>query len=267
MGSEEPEVDTERHLENTELADEIRAIVRQCVSESIEKQASHLRKIGGDSLNSPNDALVRIEQVNVTINYRGGLRGHGGGLHAVWYFLGTLVTLIIALVTGFYLFENAGRYSPSVNTPFYYGLLVVLGLASALCLFGAMRSTATVSGRYLGAVGEFGGPAALFVAVVAGGLWATQRPAHFDLTVLLRGPGNPAEMAQDASIVIDLRTNRLNAEFAANGIATFKEIPADLRGETIHIYFNSPAFELSRPGSEYTIPSDGPLYLDVKASD
>jgi len=63
----------------------------------------------------------------------------------------------------------------------YYVLLWVLGITSALFLFGVLPSAASISGRQWGANIEIGGPAALAVLVVLGGYEFAKTPKAFSL--------------------------------------------------------------------------------------
>lgn len=100
----------------------------------------------------------------------------------------SLISLAIAFLAGWWIATQADLLGVRFDRA-YYVLLVVLGLSAALMLFGAMRSTARVQGRHVGVAFDVGGPAALFVLVVAGGFWFTQPPDSFNAKLRLRYAG------------------------------------------------------------------------------
>ncbi len=116
---------------------------------------------------------------------------------------------------------------------FFYIVLVVWGLISALVLFGAMRSYATVTHRSAGGAIEIGGPAAIAFLVVVGGFWLVPRTDTFDLTVRPRGPDAP--LVTTGRIRIELGNSSRSEQVHENGEADFKGIPLKYRGTALRI--------------------------------
>src|ERR1039458_5754822 len=71
----------------------------------------------------------------------------------------------------------------------YYVVLLPLGLAVAVCLFGVLQSHATYHGRQLGGKLVLGGPIVAFLLVVILGFVLVPDLSTFPLTVYVHGPG------------------------------------------------------------------------------
>jgi hypothetical protein len=171
--------------------------------------------------------------------------------------------LLVALAVGWYLLANPNLLKANnAAARAYYPLLIFLGLGAAAFLFGAMRSTATISGTHFGAAFEFGGPAALAILVVIGGFWLTKTADSFNLTVRLRSQ----EAITDATETwarIDLGARRDERLFSRDGEVTFSDLPARYLEDELPIVLISKGFRLKEPKPTYKIPADAVLYLDV----
>jgi hypothetical protein len=166
----------------------------------------------------------------------------GSLAYAVVAFLSLGVTLIVAY--GLYL-ANQNAVSSPVLRSFYYVLLWVLGITSALFLFGVLRSTATLSGKQWGAAVDLGGPVVIGVLVVAGGYKFSQLPETFTLTVRLDGPYPVEQMASGAKLWIDLNGRREHDDFASNGQVVILEVPSAFLTDSVPITFESNGFRSS----------------------
>jgi len=142
-------------------------------------------------------------------------------------------------------------------------LLVLLGLCAAAFLFGAMRSVAHLRGSHFGFTLELGGPVVVAALVVFGGFQLTAVPGEFTLTVRLRGPDPPAEMAKEASIVADIEGRRDAREFSGLGEAVVPGIPSRLRNSDIPITFQSKTYRVRDSKTLYRIPPNSVIYIEV----
>jgi len=184
------------------------------------------------------------------------------GLIAVYAVL-SAVGLATALFVGWYIsvhlheFQNQGVVDKA-----YYLLLLILGLAAAAFLFGAMRSTATLQGKHLGVAFDIGGPAAGALLVVVGGFWLTKPPPTFDLTVRLSGPVRSD--ISDTWIEIDLgeRYDRISPDQLGNAID--KQLREDLKQKEVRLKLDSKQYRLSEPNKIYTMPTDNVLRVSVE---
>lgn len=190
---------------------------------------------------------------------------HFNTKRAAFYGLFSIAMLCIGILVGKYLIDHTERISQSTSVLAYYVLLVIVGLAAALCLFGAMRSTANLSGHHYGVAFDIGGPAALFVIVVLGGVWQTDRHSAFDLTILLITFEGPFSSDQSpGSIHIDLDSRREHVSFNTSGEAIVRSIPSSFRGRSVPVRFQSERYELTESSTAVSIPIDSaPLYLLV----
>jgi len=132
--------------------------------------------------------------------------------HSTWaaagYAVLSLLSFLVALIAGWWIVTQPDILGVRFDRA-YYVLLTILGVAAALMLFGAMRSTATVQGKHLGVAFDVGGPAALALLVVAGGFWLTQSPSSFNAKFRLRyvGPEEGRAVFDTAALVAKLRVS------------------------------------------------------------
>ena len=135
--------------------------------------------------------------------------------------------------------------SQPVIRSLYYVLLWILGITSALFLFGVLRSAASVSGRHWGVMIDLGGPAALAVLVVAGGYEFAKLPDTFSLTIRLQGDRPIVEMASGAKIWVDLNGRREHKAFNDDGEVIIQEVAERFTTEPVQITFKSHDFKLA----------------------
>lgn len=183
-------------------------------------------------------------------------------LAAAAYALVSFISLGICLWAGWYLLtQPIVMGSPETSARAYFVLLAILGLASAAFLFGAMRSSARLTGNVYGYALELGGPVVIAVLVVAGGFFATKQPTEFTLVVRLRGT-EAITNTQDTFLKVDLGVRRETAVFES-GQTTILGVPARfLKGE-LPIEFASKRYRLKDEKGMLKVPSEGIVYLDV----
>jgi tetratricopeptide (TPR) repeat protein len=154
------------------------------------------------------------------------------------------------------------RGSAVMSAQGYYVLLAILGLAAAAFLFGALRSTARLTGTQYGYAADLGGPVVIAVLLVYGGFYFTKQPVEFWLTVRLKGD-QPITDAADTFIWVDLDARRERREFSTLGEAVITSIPARFRNSGLPIEFQSKVYRLKEEGSVYRIPDNAIIYLNV----
>jgi len=180
------------------------------------------------------------------------------------YAITALIGLVIALWVGRYLVRNLAQLtSQGAGQQAYYVLLVILGMTSAVFLFGALRSTASLTGNQFGWAVDLGGPAALFFLVVIAGFYLTKPTSEeFPLTVRLQGAEPPSELAKEAWIIVDL-AKRERVQVPAIGEATINAVPTRFRNARVRISLESPRYRINSPEASYQIPADGIISLQV----
>ncbi|HEY4407013.1 MAG TPA: hypothetical protein VGN55_20395 [Xanthobacteraceae bacterium] len=173
-------------------------------------------------------------------------------------FCGLALTILVA----WYLtqrMEVLAAYGPQA----YYFVLVLLGIAVAVFLFGVLRSTASLKGTQFGYAIDLGGPAVAAVLVVCGGFYFGLPAGEFSLTLFLRGEQPASELAKDAVIVVDIEGRRDRHPISAAGDVTIKGIPSRLRSSEISIGLESKLYRLKDPQITYLIPANAVIYMDV----
>jgi len=170
----------------------------------------------------------------------------GSVAYTVIAFLSLAVTLLVAY--GLYLANQNAASSPLLRF-FYYLLLWILGITSALFLFGVLRSSAALSGKQWGTAVDLGGPVVIGILVVAGGYKFSQLPETFTLTVRLNGSFPIQEMASGAKLWVDLNGRREHDDFGPNGQLVIMEVPSTFLTDPIPVTFESDAFRASDKGN------------------
>ena len=99
-----------------------------------------------------------------------------------WISLAAFICFL--LVFGLFLFNSEKFVRLGLTEPVYYLVLVVMGLASAVFLFGVLSSSATFEGTVLGGTLKMGGPIVAVALVVYGGHFFIPKGFTFPLTVI-----------------------------------------------------------------------------------
>jgi hypothetical protein len=168
----------------------------------------------------------------------------------------SLVAFLVVFVDGYFTISRLGQLQAGqVTSEAYYVLVVMLGIATAFCLFGIVQSTAAVRGEHMHIGFEVGGPAGLFVLIVLGGFWlAPPTPNSLDVLVELSPPPTD-EILSHLQVTVDLPggRGREHLRFLASGQATILALSPHLRSKPIPFYFESPNYEAT---------DAGPLHID-----
>lgn len=133
----------------------------------------------------------------------------------------------------------------------------------SFALFGCMRSYAHVSGKQGSLTAEVGGPAALFVLVVAGAFYLTRPPDTFSLIIRV-GSEIDATALQGVKVTVDLGDRREPKEFSATGEAEIHGVSALLVGKQVPIHLSLSRLHLNTT-TVLIPPPDHIINLEVTA--
>jgi len=147
------------------------------------------------------------------------------------------------------------KYSPSLAADgtldrIYYLALVVLGLATAGFLFGAMRSYATFKGKVLKGTLELGGPAVVAGLVIIGGFILAPRATTFTVTVrVVDMQHRPIRQG-----TLTLRAAAATTRLPINdfGETDFRELPTKFRGTSAELVADVPGYVQERTDVKLT---------------
>jgi len=175
----------------------------------------------------------------------------------------SLVSLLIALYVGQYLLTQLSDISQhGVTDQAFYVLLIILGLSSAAFLFGAMKSTASVSGKHIGFATEVGGPAAFALLVVAGGFLLPRPLQQFDLIIRLIGV-RPEELG-GVLLYVDTGTRYEGLPVNAMGEATMRGLAASNAPLIARVTLTAKQYQIVSLQPEWTVPSDHILRILIQ---
>jgi hypothetical protein len=131
----------------------------------------------------------------------------------------------------------------------YYLVLVLMGLAAAVFLFGVLPSSATYEGTLLGGTLKLGGPIVGAALVVVGGYFFLPKPSTFPLTVYVHGEGGPQDIVlrNSGRVVIELGPEPQVKPIEQNGQAYFPAVPVNFRGQEVPAWVESDTYESADP--------------------
>jgi hypothetical protein len=160
------------------------------------------------------------------------------------------VALLSALVLlGVMLFMAPSLIRWGLVGPFWYALLLLLGLSAALVVFGLFKSWARYKGKVFGGTLELGGPVVVMFLVVGLGFYLVPRPlAAFDVSVLLDGPDGQSVAADTppAMLWVDLGSDRRAEALGAKGEVRLVSIPGTLMDTEAPVRLESSRYELAQ---------------------
>ena len=178
----------------------------------------------------------------------------------LFYAVISFVALIVAGVAAWFMvvhLDTLARYM-AIERAFFV-LLVVVALGAAAFLFGAMRSYGSISGDRFGTAFEFGGPAALAVLIILGGMELPSSVKPFDLTVRFAGmqltPGDKAD--------IDLGVRREILDIGPFGDVVIRGVDPKVMSQRINIGLISKSWRIKNPQTDYAIPSDALIRIET----
>ncbi|MCP4702956.1 MAG: GTP-binding protein [Gammaproteobacteria bacterium] len=120
----------------------------------------------------------------------------------------------------------------------------VTGLVAAFVTFGLLRSTGKVRGKKFGLMLEFGGPAALFFAVLLTGLAYESRGGdNFEITVYIQEESSKKLITKPGFAMLLL--DELKKEPFGDGHVIFSKIPARYTGADIPLQIEVEGYEMA----------------------
>jgi hypothetical protein len=173
------------------------------------------------------------------------------------------IALLFVLGVGWFIVANLPTLSVyEFGTQAFYILLVVLGLAAALFLFGVLRSAGTLKGTQMGVAFEFGGPAALFCFVLlVGVLMLRNEQADFPLIVRLRTDDTRTMSAafseaavRGSALTVDVGMVTQTQNLDSDGQVRLSTLPFRVRSSNVTVSLASSAFVFKEPKGSYPIP-------------
>lgn len=155
-------------------------------------------------------------------------------LSATAYGVMALVALIAGAALLVYYVWEVPHLEASVRNQVYYVVLFPSAVASALALFGALRSYGRLTARQPGFGIELGGPAVLFAMILWGGIKLVPQAADtVDLTVRAHSTDGADPLIALGAVTLELDRN-VTESFRPSGEAEFK-IPSKYMGKTVRI--------------------------------
>lgn len=170
--------------------------------------------------------------------------------------IGILLVLIFA--------ENL-QASTLLQDRVFYVCLILMGIFSAVSLFGYLRSSALINGRFGGFTVQLAGPAALAFIVILGGFYLIPRSEFFDVTIrAVDKNGLTVYSNRKAIAILKLPTGIREADFTKNGEATIKGLPYSLHNSKQKVLIDIYFYEQSEREKEYRLTAD---VIEVKVNE
>jgi len=134
-------------------------------------------------------------------------------------------------LTVFYVYQGPRIAQSGAQSLVSSVLQILIAMACATFLFGAMKST----GKFTSKSSTFGGPAALFIVVLS--VLIAKGPAGepFDLTVRAHSADGSEPMITSGRVTVEFDNDRRTEPFGADGEANFKAIPPKFSGATLRL--------------------------------
>jgi hypothetical protein len=131
----------------------------------------------------------------------------------------------------------------------YYIVLVPMGLAAAVFLFGVLQSSAEWVGEVLGGKLRLSGSIVGAALVVFGGYLFIPKATFFPLTVYVHGEGGSQDVVlrNSGKVFLKLGPEISSESIGENGQAVFPRILSDFRGQQVSGWVESDDYEASNP--------------------
>lgn len=173
------------------------------------------------------------------------------------------VGLIVAIGASILLFSQP----PGISQLAYFLLLLLCALASAVVLFGILKSSAIARGDVMGLPMEFGGPAALAIAIVLIGTRYLPPPfipsPTVDFTIRLNGSDLEKADFDDAVVKIIYGRRSEVRPVDPTGEANVVGAPASVTEKPFQIQLASARLELVPAESGFLV-TDGLVQISVR---
>jgi hypothetical protein len=180
-----------------------------------------------------------------------------------WISFGTFICCLVVFLLLITNVEKLASFSLVERS--YYIVLVLMGLASAVFLFGVIPSSAGYQGHMFGGKLRLGGAIVGAAIVVVGGHFFAPQASTFPLTVYVHGPAGLQDkvLRNSGSVVLELGPETKSATIEDNGQAYFPAVPSTFHGLQVPAWVDSRTYELA--DSKMGLRLDGTvLYLEVK---
>jgi hypothetical protein len=137
----------------------------------------------------------------------------------------------------------------------YYLVLILMGLTSAVFLFGVLPSAATYEGTLLGGTLKLGGAVVGAALVVVGGHLFVPKTFTFPFTVYVHGRAGPQDIVlrNSGRVVLKLGAEPRSAPIGESGQAYFPAIPANFRGQEVSAWVESDTYESVDAGAGHRL--------------
>lgn len=182
------------------------------------------------------------------------------------YALISLVAFLCCMAVLVLLLVNAEKLTGlGLTEHVYYIVLVPMGLAAAVFLFGVLSSSATFEGSVLGGTLKLGGPIVAAALVVVGGYYFVPKDFTFPLTVYVHGKRGPQDipLRNSGRVMLELGPEPRGEPIGNDGQAYFPAIPANFRGQDVPAWVESDAYESVDPQAKKRLDATT-LYLIVQ---
>lgn len=181
----------------------------------------------------------------------------------MFWMLASLVAFLVAVAAAVMLVRSPNTVLSGLVAPFYYIVLVALGCALALLLFGAMRGYAKWSGHAFSGTLEISGPVVVVALTVVGGHFFRPEPTA-SLVVRVHGPEGHNEMLCPTSVKVVLGQDLRNGDIGQNCQAQFNEVPARfLSGEALYVQVMVPGY-VQTDSKPVPISEDRVLWVSMR---
>jgi ABC-type branched-subunit amino acid transport system substrate-binding protein len=143
----------------------------------------------------------------------------------------------------------------------------VVGLVAALVMFGALRSYGHLSGQSMGVAFEFGGPAALFVAVLLLGTRTRKTDkTPFTVTIIVRESGSSTGVITKGGRLSLLLPRGAREEGINNGQVVFSAIDAEYKNYSVDYIASVSGYERFGEPAQLRLTPDGVFYVALRIS-
>lgn len=193
------------------------------------------------------------------------------------YIITASICFLIAVVCLYLYLHYSKDTTGSINSQFYYIILVVFALACAVLLYGVAKATGTLTGKVMGMEFSLAGPAAVAGLIVIGGFYLPRPGANGDtkqLTIRILDENKIPVKQGEIKIYTD-QSNTLTQQIDNNGQAIFAGLPAKIADEKIKLSVTSAGFAQlvvdtiikNLPAIELVLSKNGSIVLTGKVRD
>jgi hypothetical protein len=182
----------------------------------------------------------------------------------LFWALASLIAIMVAVAVPLVLVLAPNMILSGLVAPYYYIVLVALGCAAALLLFGALRGGyPRWKGHALSGTLEIGGPIAVAALTVVGGYFFRPEPSA-SLVVRVHGAGGRTELLCPTSVKLFLGQDVRDGEIGRNCQAQFNEVPSRLLTTAgLFVQATVPGYEQA-DRKALPVPNDRVLWVTMR---